>query len=351
MTGTASFAIAGRQIGAGHEPFVVAEMSGNHNGDFNRALSIVEAAKAAGADAIKLQTYTADTITLDHDGPGFRVAGGLWDGRTLDELYQSAHTPWDWHRPLFAKARELGLICLSAPFDDTAVALLESLEAPAYKIASFEIVDLALIARAAAAGKPLILSTGMASLAEIGEAVAAARAAGARDIALLHCTSGYPTPPEDSNLRTIPHLAQAFDAVVGLSDHTPGVGAAAAAVALGAAIVEKHFTLARADGGPDAAFSLEPDEFAALVAACRTAWRALGRISYSPAASERPNAQFRRSLYVVADMAEGEAFSADNLRSIRPGHGLAPKHLPVLLGKRVNRAVARGTPASWDLIG
>jgi N-acetylneuraminate synthase len=348
-----TFAIAGRPIGPGHPPYVIAEMSGNHNGDIARAYALLDAAKGAGADAVKLQTYTADTITIDHDGPGFRLEGGLWHGRTLYDLYKEAHTPWDWHQPLFARARELGLHIFSSPFDDSAVDLLESLGAPAYKIASFEIVDLPLIRRVARTGKPIIISTGMASLGEMGEAVAAARDAGATQIALLHCTSGYPTPPEEANLATIPHLAAAFGTVIGLSDHTPGHAVPIAAVTLGAAIIEKHFTLARADGGPDAAFSLEPGELKALVDGCRVAALALGAIQYGLSPSEAGNVTLRRSLYVVADIAEGEAFTARNLRSIRPGHGLPPKHLPAVLGKRAAMALARGTPlgfghVTWD---
>jgi pseudaminic acid synthase len=342
--------IAGRRIGPGHPPYVIAEMSGNHNGDIKRAFALLEAAKKAGADAVKLQTYTADTITIDHDGPGFRIEGGLWNGRTLYELYQEAHTPWDWHPQLFAKARELGIAIFSSPFDSTAIEFLEKLEAPAFKIASFEIVDLPLIQRAAKTGKPLIISTGIASLGEIAEAVEAARAAGGREIALLHCTSGYPTPPEESNLRTLPHLAEAFGVVAGLSDHTPGTAVPVAAVALGAALIEKHFTLRRADGGPDAAFSLEPEELAELVANCRTAWSALGKINYELEASEKGNKTFRRSLYVVQDIPAGGRLTAENVRSIRPGYGLPPKHLPDVLGKRAGRAIARGTPLNWSLL-
>ena len=342
--------IAGRRIGPGHPPYVIAEMSGNHNGDIKRAFALLEAAKKAGADAVKLQTYTADTITIDHNGPGFRIEGGLWNGRTLYELYQEAHTPWDWHPQLFAKASELGIAIFSSPFDSTAMEFLEELEAPAFKIASFEIVDLPLIQRAAKTGKPLVISTGIASLGEIAEAVEAARAAGGREIALLHCTSGYPTPPEESNLRTLPHLAEAFGVVAGLSDHTPGTAVPVAAVALGAALIEKHFTLRRADGGPDAAFSLEPEELAELVANCRTAWSALGKINYELEASEKGNKTFRRSLYVVQDIPAGGRLTAENVRSIRPGYGLPPKHLPDVLGKRAGRAIARGTPLNWSLL-
>jgi len=342
--------IAGRRIGPDQPPYVIAEMSGNHNGDIDRALALLEAAKKSGADAVKLQTYTADTITIDHDGPEFRIKGGLWDGETLYQLYKKAHTPWDWHPRLFARARELGITVFSSPFDATAIDFLEKLDAPAYKIASFEIVDLPLIERAARTGKPLIISTGIADLGEIGEAVEAARAAGGREIALLHCTSGYPTPPGDSNLKTIPHLAEAFGVIAGLSDHTLGTAVSVAAVVLGAAIIEKHFTLRRADRGPDAAFSLEPEELAQLVADCRTAWSALGKVNYALEASEKGNKTFRRSLYAVQDVPVGAAFTADNVRSIRPGLGLPPKHLPDVLGRRASRAVARGTPLAWSMI-
>jgi N-acetylneuraminate synthase len=345
MTG---FSIAGRPIGPGHPPYVIAELSGNHNGSLDRALALLDAAAATGADAVKLQTYTPDTITLDHDGPGFVIEGGLWHGRRLHELYAEAHTPWDWHAALFARAAELGVTLFSSPFDDTAIDLLERLGAPAYKIASFEAVDLPLIARAAATGKPLIISTGLCSLAEMGEALEAAKAA--PGVALLHCVSAYPAVFSDANLATIPDMAARFGCVIGLSDHTPGSAAAAAGVALGASIIEKHITLARADGGPDAAFSLEPDEFARLVTDCRQAWEAVGRISYDVEGSEAGNLQFRRSLYAVADIAAGELLTSANVRSIRPGFGLTPKRLPDVLGRRAARAIARGTPLSDDLI-
>lgn len=344
------FEIAGRKIGDGAPPYVIAELSGNHNGELARALKLMEAAKEAGADAVKLQTYTADTITIDHDGPGFTIEGGLWHGRRLHELYREAHTPWSWHEALFAKGRELGIAVFSTPFDFTAVELLEGLGAPAYKIASFEAVDLPLIRRVAATGKPVIMSTGITDLGEIAEAVDAARAAGCRELALLHCVSAYPAPAEDMNLRTIPHLASAFDVVAGLSDHTLGTAVAVAAVALGAAVIEKHVTLRRADGGPDSAFSLEPEELRQLVEHCRMAHAALGRVSYAREASERGNLVFRRSLYAVADIAAGETLGPRNLRSIRPGFGLAPKHLDALMGKRARKAIARGTPMAWDLV-
>jgi len=345
-----SLAIAGRRIGPDEPPYVIAELSGNHNGDIDRAFAIMAAAKAAGADAVKLQTYTADTITIKHDSPDFHIKGGLWSGDTLYELYQRDHTPWEWHPALFAKGRELGITVFSSPFDPTAIDFLENLRTPAYKIASPEIIDLPLIQRAARTGKPLIISTGIADLGDIGEALEAARTAGCNDVALLHCVSGYPTPPQESNLRTIPHMAEAFGVVVGLSDHTRQVAVPVAAIAMGAVIVEVHLTLRRADGGDDAPFSLEPNEFAALVDGCRTAWSALGQVSYRLEPSEKGLKNYRRSLYAVADIPAGAALTADNVRSIRPGYGLAPKHLPEVLGRRARRAIARGTPVSWDLI-
>lgn len=345
-----SIAIAGREIGSGHPPYVVAEMSGNHNGDIGRAYAIMEAAKQAGADAVKLQTYTADTITIDHDAPEFRIEGGLWGGRSLYELYGEAHTPWEWHRDLFAKGRELGIAVFSAPFDPTAVDFLEELGAPAYKIASFEIIDLPLIRRAAATGKPMIISTGMATMPEIEEAVATARDVGCKALILLHCVSGYPTPAEEANLATIPDLARRFDCPIGLSDHTRGIAVSVAASALGAVMIEKHMTLARADGGPDSAFSLEPAEFAELVPAVRTAAAALGKAGYDLKPSERGNTVFRRSLYVVADIRKGEVFDERNVRSIRPGFGMAPKHLPAVLGRRATRDIPRGTPLDNGMV-
>jgi pseudaminic acid synthase len=345
-----SISIAGRAIGPGQPPYVIAEMSGNHNGDIGRALALIDAAKAAGADAVKLQTYTADTITIDHDGPGFIVEGGLWDGRRLYELYQEAHTPWAWHEQLFAHARDIGIACFSSPFDPTAVAFLESLDAPAYKVASFEIVDTPLIAAMARTGKPLIMSTGLASPDDIAEAVAAAREAGGREIVLLHCTSGYPTPPSQMHLRTMMDLGAAHGTLVGLSDHSMGVAVSVAAVALGACVIEKHFTLARADGGPDSAFSLEPDELARLVADCRAAWEALGSVRYGEVEAEAASRDHRRSLYVVADIKAGEPLTEQNIRSIRPGHGLAPKHYFDVLGRTAARDLKRGEPLAWDLV-
>lgn len=347
---TESFTLDGRKIGPDQPPYVVAEMSGNHNGDIGRAFAILEAAKDAGADAVKMQTYTADTITIDHDGPGFTIEGGLWHGRTLYELYEEAHTPWDWHEPLFQKARDLGITLFSAPFDPSAVDFLESLEAPAYKIASFEAIDLPLIAKTAATGKPLIISTGMADLEEIEDAVGAARAAGATDMLVLHCVSGYPTPASDCNLATIPDLASRLGVLTGLSDHTLGVAVPIAAIAQGAVMIEKHVTLRRADGGPDAAFSLEPEELKTLVDGVRTAWEAFGQPHYDRKESEKGNVIFRRSLYVVEDIAEGEPLTETNIRSIRPGHGLAPKHLPEVLGQTARRALKRGEPLAWDML-
>lgn len=346
----AEITIAGRRIGGSQPPLIVAELSGNHNGSLDRALALIDAAKAAGADAVKLQTYTADTITLDHPGPEFRIAGGPWDGRSLYELYQEAHTPWDWHKAMFERARAHGLLIFSAPFDPTAVDFLETLDCPAYKIASFELVDLPLIRKAAATGKPLIMSTGMANLAEIEEAVAAAREAGGGELVLLHCISSYPAPDEDSNLLTLPDLKDSFSVPVGLSDHTLGTAVAVAAVALGACLVEKHMTLARSDGGPDSTFSMEPGEFAALTADCRAAHAALGRVHYDLKGSEAGNIQFRRSLYFVADLAAGDRIEARHVRSIRPGVGLPPKFLERVLGRQATRAVSRGTPVTWDVI-
>ncbi len=346
----APIAIAGRPIGPGHPPYIVAEISGNHNGDIGRALAILDAAAEAGADAVKLQTYTADTITIDHGGPGFTIEGGLWHGRRLYDLYGEAYTPWDWHEKLYERGRKHGMAVFSTPFDDTAIEFLASLDSPAYKVASFEMIDLPLIRKIAAQGKPVIMSTGIADLIEIGEAVEAVHQGGCDDLILLHCVSGYPTAPKDANLLTIPHLAETFDAVGGLSDHTHGIAVSVAAIALGAHLIEKHVTLKRSDGGPDAAFSLEPDELKALVEGCRIAWEALGGVNYERKPSEAGNAQFRRSLYVVADVAKGEALSSRNVRSIRPGFGLAPKHLPGVLGRRATRNLTRGEPLAADMI-
>ena len=347
----APFAIAGRPIGPQHPPFVIAELSGNHNGDLSRALALVDAAAEAGADAVKLQTYTADTITIDHDGPGFKLEGGLWHGRTLHDLYSEAFTPYEWHQALFAHARARGLICFSSPFDETAVELLEGLDAPAFKIASFEVIDLPLIERASRSGRPLIISTGMTSPAEIGAAVGAAQAAGAGGVCLLHCVSAYPATFAEANLAMIPRLEADYGCVVGLSDHTPGTAAAVASIALGARVIEKHFTLARADGGPDSAFSLEPAELKQLVDDCRHAFDALGAAAYSRSETEAHNRQFRRSLYVVRDVAAGAVLTRDDVRSIRPGYGLDPARLPEVLGRKAARALKRGEPFAIEMRG
>jgi pseudaminic acid synthase len=342
--------IDGRPIGPGHPPYVVAEMSGNHNGELARALDLISAAAEAGADAVKIQTYTADTITLDHDGPGFRLEGGLWDGRRLHELYAEAHTPWDWHGPMFEHARKAEVTLFSSPFDFTAVDFLESFDAPAYKIASFELVDLPLIRRCAATGRPLVMSTGMASQEEIAEAVEAARGAGAKDLIVLHCTSAYPAPMSSMNLATLPDMAERFGVMTGLSDHTLGTAASVAAVALGAVFIEKHFTLSRAEGGVDSAFSLEPAELAELVQSCRSAWEAMGRVAYGPGEAEAGNAGMRRSLYASAPVRKGEAFTASNVRSVRPGLGLAPKHLDAVLGRLATRDIHFGEPMDWSMV-
>jgi N-acetylneuraminate synthase len=343
--------VNGRRIGPGFPAYVVAELSANHGGDFDRAARTIDAAKAAGADAIKVQTYTADTLTIRSDRKYFRVGSGtLWSGRTLYDLYEEAHMPWEWQPRLQQVAADLGLDFFSTPFDDTAVDFLETLHVPAYKIASFELIDLPLVRRVAKTGKPLMLSTGMASLAEIDAAVRAARAAGATEIALLKCTSAYPAPASEMNLRTIPHLAQAFDVPVGLSDHTLGIAVPVAAVAIGCCLVEKHFTLARSDGGPDSAFSLEPDEWRAMVDAIRVAESALGAVHYDSVGTEAAGRTFRRSLFVVADVKAGEPFTRTSVRSIRPGYGLAPHHIDEVIGRRAARDVTRGTPLSWDLI-
>lgn len=345
-----SIEIAGRPIGTDHEPYVICELSANHNGSIDRALALLEAAAATGADAIKIQTYTPETMTIDHDGPGFVIEGGLWDGRQLYDLYSEAQTPYEWHPALFAKARELGVTLFSTPFDESAVELLESLNAPAYKIASFEAIDLPLIARVASTRKPMIISTGMANLEEIGAAVETARENGCDDLVLLHCVSSYPAPDEQSNIRTLPDLAERFGVVGGLSDHTHGSAVAVAAVALGAAVIEKHFTIARADGGPDSAFSLEPGEFGQLVTDCKRAWRALGKADYRLKGCEEGSMAFRRSLYVVEDIASGEPFSTGNVRSIRPGFGLPPGAIGAVIGRAAARDLKRGEPLAWDMI-
>ena len=343
-----SIAIAGRRIAADAPPYVIAEMSANHNGRLETALEIITAAKRAGADAVKVQTYRPDTITLDSDAEDFRISGGLWDGRTLYELYQEAHMPWEWHAPLFEHARQAGITIFSSPFDATAVDLLESLGAPAYKIASFEAVDLPLIRYVAATGKPMIISTGMADADEIGEAIAAARDGGCRELAILHCVSGYPAPAADYNLGTLVDMSRRFGVVTGLSDHTLDNTTAIAAVALGAAIIEKHFTLDRQGGGPDDTFSLEPGDLAALCTGARTAWEAVGQVDYGRKSSEQGNAQFRRSLYFVKALRAGERVTPDAVRSVRPGFGLPPKHLDRVLGCRVAHDVAANAPVRED---
>ncbi|MCS6802857.1 MAG: pseudaminic acid synthase [Chloroflexota bacterium] len=339
-----------RRVGPGQPAYIVAELSANHHGSFDRAAAIIRAAARAGADAIKLQTYTPDTLTIACDRQEFRIGGTIWEGRTLYDLYQEAFTPWEWHAELKAIAEAAGIDFFSAPFDPTAVDLLEALDIPAYKIASFELVDLPLIRRVARTGKPIIMSTGMATLEEIDEAVAAAREAGCRDLVLLHCNSGYPAAPSEMHLRTIPFLAARYGVPVGLSDHTLTPTAAIAAVTLGASLVEKHLTLSRADGGPDAAFSLEPDEFAALVAAIRETEAALGDVRRGPTERERASRALRRSLFVVEDVAAGEVLTERHVRSIRPGHGLPPKHLEAVIGRRAACAISRGTPLRWELV-
>ncbi len=340
-----------REIGTGQPVYIIAEMSANHGQNFDEAVRIVHAMKEAGADAVKLQTYTPDTITLDCQRPEFQIGKGtIWEGKNLYQLYGEAYTPWDWQPKLKDLATSLGLDCFSTPFDDSAVDFLEAMQVPAHKVASFELVDIPLLRKIAATGKPVIMSTGMATLEEIDEAVRALREGGCTDLALLKCTSAYPAPPEEMNLRTIPHLAATFGVPVGLSDHTLGITAAVTAVTLGACIIEKHFILSRATGGPDAAFSLEPAEFKALVQAVREAEQAQGQVSYTLTAREQSSHIFRRSLFVVRDMQAGECFTAENVRSIRPAHGLPPRHLPEVLGRRAQCAIARGTPLAWDLV-
>jgi pseudaminic acid synthase len=346
------FPLGNRRIGPDAPPFVIAEMSGNHNQSLNRALEIVEAAARAGAHGLKIQTYTPDTMTLDIAEGEFFIADkkSLWEGRSLYNLYAEAQTPYEWHKPIFDRARELGMLPFSTPFDASAVDFLESLDVPCYKIASFENTDLPLIRRAAATGKPMIISTGMATIAELDEAVRAAREAGCRDLVLLKCTSNYPSTPENTNLRTITHMRELFGCEVGLSDHTMGVGAAVASVACGASVIEKHFTLSRADGGVDSAFSLEPAEMASLVIESERAWQALGQVTYGPAESEKASRQYRRSLYVSEDMKAGDCFNSQNLRAIRPGLGLPAKYLDIFLGKPVKRDLKKGTPVSWGIV-
>ncbi|EGQ7695891.1 pseudaminic acid synthase [Vibrio vulnificus] len=342
--------IDGRKIGPDYPPYIIAELSANHNGDINRAFKIMEEAKKAGADAIKLQTYTHETITMDCDSEEFQIHGGLWDGQTLYELYKGAHMPWEWHKPLFEKAKELGITIFSSPFDFTAVELLEDLYAPAYKIASFEVIDLPLIKRVAQTGKPMIISTGMANEEEIAEAIKTAKDNGCQELVVLHCVSGYPAPAEQYNLRTITDIAQRFDVLSGLSDHTIDNATAVTSIALGACLIEKHVTMDRNGGGADDSFSLEPQELKALCQDTKTAWQALGRVNYERTEAEKGNAKFRRSLYVVTDIEAGEALTSENVRSIRPGFGLAPKHYDDILGRKAKAKIVRGTALQFDLL-
>ena len=341
-----------RKIGAGQRPFVIAEMSGNHNQSLERALEIVDAVAKTGAHALKIQTYTPDTMTIDLDEREFHIADpeSLWSGTSLYKLYGQAYTPWEWHKPIFERAKEHGMIAFSTPFDDTSVDFLESLNVPCYKIASFENTDLPLIRRVAATGKPIIISTGMASIAELDETVRAARDAGCKDLILLKCTSTYPATPANTNILTIPHMRELFGCEVGLSDHTMGVGVSVASVALGATVVEKHFTLSRADGGVDSAFSMEPIEMQQLVQETERAWQSLGVVSYGATAAEKKSILFRRSLYIVTDMRAGEILSSDNVRASRPGLGMPTKYLDRIIGKQLRRDVCRGTALSWDLL-
>jgi N-acetylneuraminate synthase len=346
------FMIFNRMVGNSHPPFVIAEMSGNHNQSLERALEIVEAAAKTGAHALKIQTYTPDTMTLDLDEREFHISDpqSLWMGTSLYKLYGQAFTPWEWHEAIFKRAKELGIIAFSTPFDVTSVDFLESLDVPCYKIASFENTDLPLIRKVAATGKPMIISTGMASIAELDDTVRAARQAGCKDLVLLKCTSTYPATADNTNIMTIPHMRELFGCEVGLSDHTMGVGVSVASVALGATVIEKHFTLNRTDGGVDSSFSMEPAEMAQLVVETERAWQALGRVVYGPTAAEEKSIVFRRSLYVVKDLQAGEKLTADNVRAIRPGLGLPTKYLEQVLGKTIKQSVARGTALSWDMI-
>ncbi|MGD1862378.1 MAG: pseudaminic acid synthase [Leptolyngbyaceae cyanobacterium] len=347
-----SITIGSRKIGNDYPPFVVAEMSGNHNQSLNRALEIIEATAKAGAHAVKLQTYTADTMTLNIAEGDFFIDNpkSLWHGHSLYDLYEKAHTPWEWHEPMMQRCQELGLICFSTPFDATAVDFLEELNVPCYKVASFENTDLPLIRKVASTGKPIIISTGMATIAELDETVRTAREAGCKDLILLKCTSTYPATPENTNLRTIPHLRALFDLQVGLSDHTMGIGASVASVTLGATFIEKHFTLRRADGGVDSAFSMEPEEMAQLVIESKRAWQALGHVQYGSTVAEQSSKVFRRSLYIAQDMKAGERLTTQNLRAVRPGSGLPPKYFEILLGKQILIDVQAGTPVSWNIV-
>lgn len=342
--------IAKREISHNKPPYIIAELSANHNGKLETALKIIDEAAKAGADAVKLQTYRPDTITLDSDAEEFKIKGGLWDGRTLYELYEEAHMPWEWHKHLFEYAKKIGITIFSSPFDTTAVDLLEDLDTPAYKIASFEAIDLPLIRYVAATGKPMIISTGMADAEEIQEAIEAAQEGGCKELAILHCVSGYPAPSEDYNLRTIPDMIERFGLVTGLSDHTLDNTTAIASVVMGASIIEKHFTLDRNGGGPDDSFSLEPADLSALCRDSKTAWTALGKVDYGRKSSEQGNVQFRRSLYFVKDLQEGDVITPQSIRSVRPGYGLAPKHYEQLLNRRLKVNVSNGSPVSWDVL-
>jgi pseudaminic acid synthase len=342
--------IDGKRIGNCYPPYLIAELSANHNGDINRAYKIMEEAKKAGADAIKLQSYTHETITIDCDSEEFQIHGGLWDGQTLYELYKGAHMPWEWHKPLFEKAKELGITIFSSPFDFTAVELLEELDAPAYKIASFELVDLPLVARVAKTGKPMIMSSGMANKQDIQDAVDCARQNGCAELIVLHCVSGYPAPSDEYNLKTIADISERYNVLSGLSDHTIDNATAVAAVALGACVIEKHVTMDRDGGGADDSFSLEPKELAQLCKDCKTAWQSLGKVNYEQTAAEKVNTKFRRSLYAVENITAGEKFSRDNVRSIRPGFGLAPKYFDEILSHKAKHNISRGTPLDWDLM-
>jgi pseudaminic acid synthase len=344
--------IAGRLIGPNHPPFIIAEMSGNHNQSLERALEIVDAAAATGAHALKIQTYTADTMTLNIDSGDFFIndPNSLWEGKSLYKLYEEAHTPWEWHKPIFDRCIEKGIIPFSTPFDETAVDFLEDLNIPFYKIASFENTDLPLIQKVASTGKPMIISTGMASIAELDETVRTAREAGCKDIVLLKCTSTYPATPENTNITTIPHMKELFNCHVGLSDHTMGIGVAVASVALGATVIEKHFTLNREDGGVDSAFSMEPLEMSSLVTETEKAWQALGKITYGPTNAEKNSLKFRRSIYTSKDLEPGDILTKENIKIIRPGYGLKPKYYDQLIGVQVNSLIKKGTPLSWELL-
>lgn len=345
--------ISDRSIGVKHPPFIIAEMSGNHNQSLERALSIVDAAAKAGAHALKLQTYTAETMTLNIEKDEFLISDkeSLWNGDTLYSLYEKAHTPWEWHKPIFKRCKELGILCFSTPFDETAVNFLETLDTPCYKIASFENIDLHLISKIAATNKPVIISTGLATVSELDEMVRQLRKSGSNDFILMKCTSSYPATPESSNLKTIPHMRDLFNCQIGLSDHTLGIGVSVTAVALGATVIEKHFTLDRSEGGVDSAFSIEPEELKNLIIETKTAWQSIGKVQYGPTENEKKSLIYRRSLYIVKDMKKGEILTNENLKSIRPGCGLSPKYYQELLGKKINQNLKIGTPFRWDFIG